>query len=127
MKTTVADILNAAPILVKLQECNLSFGLSYKLGKILPELQDILKKYDEDKNAIVRKYADYNEENDTYSFAEKSEEVIAQANEESQTLIESELDLNIPMLTVEELQNTEGFTVKPYESVMISWLINEAA
>lgn len=106
-KVTAKDIMDSVEVLKKLMEKDLKAKTSYKISRLVREVEKELNEINKTYQGIVTKYGEPSEENsDQYMVKEGN---IEEYNKEINEFLMSEVELNVNKIPIEELEN-ENFT-----------------
>ena len=106
-KVTAKDIMDSVEVLKKLMEKDLKAKTSYKISRLVREVEKELNEINKTYQGIVIKYGEPSEENsDQYVVKENN---IEEYNKEINEFLMSEVELNVNKIPIEELEN-ENFT-----------------
>ncbi|WP_300386703.1 hypothetical protein [Clostridium sp.] len=124
MKIKNELLVNSVGVLSKLNNEELSVKVSYKLAKNIKEIDKELKLVDEEKQRLINKYAEKDEEgknkineNGTVNIVD-----IENWNKDYKELLEIETDLKIDKISIEDLAKSD-FKITPRELTLIEYLI----
>jgi len=126
IKVKLQDLVNASQTLRNLGDKPLRGKLAYKVGKIIQQVSNELELYDNARRELLEKYCEKNEDG-TLNIHEDGNvlilpENISVYNEEIKKMNETEIELNIVLLDLDELENIE---MTPKEMMQIDWIIKK--
>ncbi len=119
IKTTLGQLKLSAKSLSVLAQLKLNAVISYKIGKIIKCIGKELDILNESENKLKTEYGTISEETQLYVFGENQQEVDIQY----QGLLNTEVELNIPLLSIEDL-STVNF--EPIHLINLDFLFSES-
>lgn len=100
MKIKLSDIVNGVVSINALQEIKLPVKISYRLKRLVDRLTPILKNYDEQRNELIKKLGEKDEEKDTWNVKKEN---LTEFYAELQKVLEIEEDIEWEKIKIDEL------------------------
>jgi hypothetical protein len=118
MNIKLEQILTSVVSLRNISEERLPIKTSFKLKKIIKEVDENILIYEESKRELLEKYGE-KQDDINYKISEANQEVL---ENEHQQLIETEVTLGFEQIKAEELENSN---ISPKDLQILDWLITE--
>jgi len=119
MKIKLSEILNSKDSIGKLLERELPIRISFRLTKLIKELDPELQIIEKHRIKLVEKYGKKNEENGN---TEVSGDSVADFSKEFNTLLEEELDIDYEPIPISSLEN---ISLSPFDVLRLEKFINQ--
>ena len=123
IKLTMGEILNAAPVLTKLTNQNFSGAATFKIARLLRALDKEITTFEETRTKMIQTYGEKDEngellkkEGQIHVMADKIETF----NQEMNSLLKSEVEINSEKLSIEYFDNIE---MTPLEANLIEMIV----
>lgn len=108
---TLNDMLRAVPSLREISTKNFPGSVTFKIARLIRELDKEIQLFEEERNKIANKYGEKDENGNLISQDNGSikipDEKIQECNEELQALFETQLEINANKLPVEVFDSIE--------------------
>lgn len=122
----LSQLVNSSSALQKLGNQPLRGKLAYKVGKVIQEISNELSLYDKARHELLEKYCIKDDNNEIVVY-ENGNVQIAKENipvytEEINKLNDTEIELNIVLLDLDDFQDIE---MTPKEMMDIEWIIKK--
>lgn len=127
MKTTVSQILNGKQVIEDLIQLKLKFGTMYKLKKLVIEINEVLKEFEESRIAALKENAVLNEETNQYEFDKEDKTGLEAFNKVFQEMLNAEIELKSSLINPEELAAVDDLEIEMAAMDAIEWILDEAA
>lgn len=122
MELALRDVFNAYVVLAKLAPQPMRVAFAYKIGRIIRVLEPEYREIEAKRHSLVFKYGEEEEDPETgeKKHTIKTEEAVAQFNDEFSELLNTKVDLDIVPLVMEEA--SDDMRISPGEMSVISFL-----
>ena len=124
MKIKLKDILNAVPILGELGNTKLPIAVAYKIKKIIAECNILTAAFDKERQALLKEHAVLSKDKKTYKFDKKNPKALAAFNEAIIKMTSEDIEIDIPLLSVEELEG--NVDIEPGRLDSAEWFLDVA-
>lgn len=123
IKICLGDIVINRESLKKLSASTFSnFKTSYQISKLIKNLDEELRFFDEENQKIIKKYGKEDPESNNYKIPEED---IEKANKEFQSLLEVEVNLNIDKIDIDVEENSIALKeISPQEIITLEKFFN---
>lgn len=118
MKVKLEKLVMSVDSLSKLFEKPMPIRTTFRLKKIVQEVDNNLKIYDESRTTLLKKYGDMQEDNSYKVDPEKQQEL----EDEHRELLDSEISFGFEPIPAELLGNID---MTPKDLLLLDWLIVE--
>lgn len=118
----IITMLNSKPAIEELAQQPIPIDIGFKLALLIKEMNVALNLFDKQKLDILKEYGTYNSELNKFDFIEAEDGV--KASTELQSLIEQEVSITIPEISMQDLIDCE-IKVKPSSLIVLDWLIKQ--
>ena len=116
----ILQIINSIPAMQELMSQKMKISTSYKLKKIIDEVNEISKSFEDSRKEILEKHATLSEDETQYTFAGDDSRVTYE--KELSVLLDDEIVFDFKTISVDEMADME-ITMSGYET--IEWFITE--
>ena len=122
----LGDVINSMDIMQKLAGVSFNGKTAFKIARILKKLDDEIKTFNDTRTAIIKKYAEIDENGelviDDNGNCKLKADTIADFNKELGELLDTTIEVNVDKLKVDDL-DAGNFT--PSEMIVLEPLIEE--
>lgn len=124
MKIKNEILLDSVQVLRKLNNAELPVRVSYKLAKNIKNIDKELKIYEEEKQKLINKYGEKDEEGKLKTKEDGSINITDTENwnKDIKELLEIEAEINIEKINIDELGKSD-FKITPSELSLIDYMI----
>ena len=124
MKIKNEVLVNSVQVLRKLNNAELPVRVSYKLAKNIKNIDKELKIYEEEKQKLINKYGEKDEEGKLKTKEDGSINITDTENwnKDIKELLEIEAEINIEKINIDELGKSD-FKITPSELSLIDYMI----
>jgi hypothetical protein len=126
MRLSNEKIVNDSAVLARMANRELPVKVSYSIAKNLKKLESELKIYNAEKNKLIEKYSNKDEQGKT--IVDENNHVIIQEghiddwNKEIEELLAIENEIEIHKFSIDDLS---GYNITPSELMTIDYMIDE--
>lgn len=111
IKMTLNELMNAAPALKELSEKNFMGATTFKIARLIREVDKEIKTFEEERMKIVNKYGEKDENGELASQEDGTvkiiEDKINECNQELVDLLNAEVEINAEKLKEEVFEKIE--------------------
>jgi len=126
IKVKLGEILSSTTALEHLGEQHLKGKLAYKVGKAIKTISNEINLYDKARKELLNEYCVKDENGevqiDERGNAQVEKQYIDKYNQEIRTLNDTDIELNIVLLDLDDFENIE---ITPREIMQLDWLIKK--
>lgn len=122
----LSDILNSEETLKKCINISMKGKLAYQIARIAREVEKETALFETERNKLVEKYAERDENNNfkmndkeqIYIDAKSKEKIQQFTKELNDLIIDTEVELNVKKIKLEDLTEQKDFTPKDFNNLM---------
>ena len=120
---TLNDAIGLVPILRQLMSKNFKGSVSFKIGRLVRELDKELKLFEKEREKLIEKYAEKDEKGNLI-FTRKNVKILntIQFNKEMEELLSNELNINAEKIDIEVFNDVE---ISPEQAMILEYIIKE--
>lgn len=116
----IVTMLNSAKVLEELRATKFSAAISFKVKKITDECGAVQELFDKRRIELLDKHATLEVKSNEYKFPAKNKKPLEEFNAAIQVELESEVELEIPLLTLEDLKD---FPIDANSLSFVDWFV----
>ncbi len=120
MKVKAQTLVQAVPLLQKLDFMDMKLSTAHKLRKILKEAQEAISDFEQRRIALAQEHGELNEEKTKYEF--KTDEMQEQFQNKLQALLDEDLELDIKPIPIELVD--DHINVAPAGVELLEWAVS---
>lgn len=120
MRMKILQIINSIPTIQELMNQKMKISTSYKLKKIIDEVNEISKSFDDSRKELLANYAELSQDGEQYTFRDDDAKLAYQ--NELQVILSDTIVFDFKSISVDEMANIE-LDMSGYES--IEWFMTE--
>lgn len=123
IKLRIEDVFNSIPVLRELSEKPFKGAMTFKITRLIRELDKEISIFEEARNKIANEYAERDEEGNFVIVDNNikiQEDKIQQCNEELMSLMNTEIEINADKIPVSAFDDIE---ISPSQAIIIDELI----
>jgi hypothetical protein len=120
---TLSEAIGLVPILRQLMSKNFKGSVSFKIGRLVRELDKELKLFEKERERLIKKYAE-KDDNGNLIFTGKNVKILdtIQFNKEIEELLNNELNINAEKIDIEIFDDVE---ISPEQAMILEYIIKE--
>lgn len=120
---TLSNAVGLVPILRQVMNKNFKGSVSFKIGRLVRELDKELKLFEKEREKLIEKYAEKDEKGNLI-FTGKNVKILdtIQFNKEMEELLSNELNINAEKIDIEIFDDIE---ISPEQAMILEYIIKE--
>lgn len=120
---TLSDAVGLVPILRQVMNKNFKGSVSFKIGRLVRELDKELKLFEKERERLIEKYAE-KDGNGNLIFTGKNVKIldISSFNKEIQELLDNRLEINAEKIDIEVFNDIK---ISPEQAMILEYIIKE--
>ena len=120
---TLSNAVGLVPILRQVMNKNFKGSVSFKIGRLVRELDKELKLFEKEREKLIEKYAEKDEKGNLI-FTGKNVKILdtIQFNKEIEELLSNELNINAEKIDIEVFDDIE---ISPEQAMILEYIIKE--
>lgn len=123
IKITVEELLNIAPILRDLSNKPFKGSITFKIARLMRELDREISLFEEARKSVIEKYGVKGEDGSLIFFENNSiqiqEDKLQECNEEMKNLLITEIEINAEKISIEAFDDIE---ITPSQAIVLEIL-----
>ena len=126
MKVKVEIIIGCSAILQTFSTTKMKIGTAYKIRKIIDECNIIFRESERRRIELLQELnAVPNKETKKYEFPKDNPEAENLFNSRVSEITNQEVEIDVPLVTIAELDNIDGIEIEPALMDQIEWFLDK--